>query len=132
MSQELMFIKTNMGHPVALCGDITIYFNHDHDEREAAAKWERRKRRLNYDNLYIIMYNGDGVTKEDIQRLETVPCKNKVVFSPVKTSYDLPYMKYFKPNGTDSLSMRGMDQDIFGIRSIQKRFDFVEFLNQNI
>lgn len=79
MDQELKFIQTDKGHPVALCGDITINFNHDHDEREAAAKWERRKKRLNHDNLYIIMYNGDGVMKEDIQKLEAVPRKNNTI-----------------------------------------------------
>lgn len=130
MEQKLVFIDTNMGHPVALCDDIKIYFNHDHNEQEAEQKWERRKKRINYDNLYIIMYVGDGITKEDMQKLESVPCQNKLVLSSEKLPYDLPYVKYFKPNGTDSLSMRGMDKDLFEIQSIVKQIDFIEFLNK--
>lgn len=132
MAQKLEFIKTSENYPVARCGDITIHFNHDNIEQEAEAKWERRKKRINYNNLYIVMYVGDGITEEDIRKLESVPCKNKVVLSPVETTFRLPYVKYFKPNGTDWLSMRGMDRDIFGIRSIMKQFDFIEFLNEGV
>ena len=129
MSLDLQFIKTEYNYPVAMCGDIKIYFNHDHDENEAAKKWYRRRERINYDNLYIIMYNGDGITKEDMQKLETVKCKNKVILSPEPVNFTLPYLTYFKPKRKDTLAMRGVDKDIFGIHSILKQYDFISFLN---
>lgn len=75
------------------------------------------------------MYNGDGITKEDMQKLETVKCKNKVILSPEPVSFTLPYLTCFKPKRKDTLAMRGMDKDIFGIHSILKQYDFISFLN---
>lgn len=129
MAEKLQFVETKFPYPVAECGDIRIYFNHDTNERDAAEKWYRRRDRINYDNLYIIMYNGDGITIEDMKMLESVKSKNKIILSPEKTDYELPYLAYFKPHGKSTLAMRGMDKDIFGIHRILKQFDFVSFLN---
>lgn len=129
MSLDLKFVETKYPYPIGKCGDITIHFNHDHSENEAAEKWNRRKKRINYDNLYIIMYNGDGIEKKDLLKLNSIPCKNKIVFSPIQTNYDLSFMFYFKPYGTDSLALRGMDKDIWGIQRILRFYDFTKFLN---
>lgn len=135
MGLELDFIETDFSHPVAKLDDITVYFNHDKNAAEAEQKWNRRKARINYDNLYIIMYNGDNITQKDMEKLEMVDCKNKVILSPVKTDFSLPYLKYFKPSKNKKfpamLRERGMNQDVFGIREILKQYDFIKFLNKN-
>lgn len=133
MELELEFIDTDAAYPVAKLGDITIHFNHDKDRYVAAEKWNRRKQRINYDRLYIILYYGDGITKRDIEKLNKIRCRNYVVFSPEVLEQNIGGgVFYFKPNGEDSLSMRGMDQNIWGIRTIERKFDFIDFLNQNI
>ncbi len=130
MEAPLCFLETDRGYPVARCADITIYFNHDQNRTEAEAKWERRKKRIRYDNLYIILYYGDGLTKEMLQKLESVNCKNKVVLSPADPGFQLPYLKVFHPSGESLLAQRGMDQDLWGMQTILKQFDFVSFLNE--
>lgn len=75
------------------------------------------------------MYNGDGVKKEDILKLNTVSCRNKVVLNPYDVDYSLSYVFNFLPDGSDMLSMRGMNKNIFGVQSIIRKFDFVNFLN---
>ncbi len=130
MSLDIEFVETDLNHPVGKIGDVTIYFNHDSNESEAAAKWYRRRERIDYEKLFFIFYYGDSLTEDDVSRLDNVPCLNKVMLSPEPLDWkSISYISYFDPAGSDSLSMRGMDQDIFGIRSIERKFDFARFLN---
>lgn len=75
LSQELIFIETEYPFPVGLLGDIRIHFNHSDNEADARLDWERRKKRINWDNLYIIMYDRDGLTREQIYSLSRIRCK---------------------------------------------------------
>ena len=53
--QELVFVKENaIDYPVAMLGDIKIYFMHYHSEEEARTKWKERTLRMNLDNCYIL------------------------------------------------------------------------------
>ena len=46
-------------------------------QTETAQAWERRKKRINYENLFIIMYDRDGLTEDDYNKLKRFKCKNK-------------------------------------------------------
>lgn len=127
IKKDLKFVKTEYDYPVAVLGDIKIYFNHSKTEAEARANWDRRKKRIQYDNLYIIMYDRDGITKDDILSLNDVVCKNKIVFSDKKYN-DIDYVMTIKPTNRP-LGNQYLDKDWLGIRSFEKRFDFVSWLN---
>lgn len=128
LEKELEFVDSEYDHPVARLGDVHLYFNHAKSEAEARTNWERRKTRVNYNNLYIIMYDKGDITEEDIRHLELVPCKNKLVFSD-KVYPDIDYVLTIKPkkrfNGDAYL-----DQDWLGIRTFEKKWNFVKWLNQ--
>ncbi len=59
MNKELEYIqegfdpilKTN--YPIVRLGDLTLYFNHYSTFEEAKTKWDERKKRINYDNLFF-------------------------------------------------------------------------------
>ena len=51
MNADLEFIDSKYSYPVAKLKDITLYFNHCDTEEEARNDWNRRKQRINYDNL---------------------------------------------------------------------------------
>lgn len=59
MSQELVFDREEYEHilkrnyPVGRLDDICIYFNHYTSFEEAKRKWDERKERINYDNLFF-------------------------------------------------------------------------------
>lgn len=59
MSQELVFDREEYEHnlkrnyPVGRLDDICIYFNHYTSFEEAKKKWDERKARINYDNLFF-------------------------------------------------------------------------------
>ena len=135
LSQELLFQETDYPYPVAvLQGDgadipsITLFFNHAKDERSAREKWNERKRRIVKDNLYIILYYLDSVTVDQLKKLESVPCKNKVVLTCMPLP-DIPWSKYIKPIESHRYAYSYLEKDIFGVRYFEKKFDFIEFLN---
>lgn len=128
IEKELEFVKTEYDYPVGKLGDIKIYFNHSKTQGEARANWNRRKERIQYDNLYIIMYDRDGITKDDILSLNDVVCKNKIVFSD-KQYKDIDYVMTIKPT-SKLLGNQYLDKNWLGIRSFEKHFDFVSWLNR--
>lgn len=127
IEKDLVFVESKYDYPVAKLGDIHLYFNHAKTEEEARHSWENRRNRIDYDNLFIIMYDRDGITEEDIRRLERIECKNKMVLSDMYYP-DIDYVLTMKPteraNGAQFL-----DTDWFGRRTFEKNWDFVEWLN---
>lgn len=68
LEQELRFFinEDDTSCPYAHLGyaekEITIAFTHYSTEDEAKEKWDMRKKRIHYDNLYIVTNDGNGVT----------------------------------------------------------------------
>ena len=77
INKELVFFKHEVyNYPVAtLANDVTIYFNHAKNEEEARELWNKRRSRINFNNLYIILYERDGITTDDLHSLNTIKCK---------------------------------------------------------
>lgn len=127
ISKEIVFIESTYEYPVGKLDDITLYFNHSLNAKEAKKDWDRRKNRINYDNLFIIMYDRDGITKTDIRKLESVACKNKIVLSD-KEYGNLDYVLAIKKSGRP-YGEQYLDKDWLGRRTFEKKFDFVKWLN---
>lgn len=130
IAKELVFVESKYDYPVAKLGDVHLYFNHAKTEEEARNNWEKRKSRINYDNLFVIMYDRDGIAREDIRRLEKIVCRNKVVLSD-KHYPGIDYVVTMSPtervNGAQFL-----DKDWLGRRTFEKHWDFVRWLNCDI
>lgn len=124
-SIEPVFIETEHAFPVAQLDDIVLYFNHSKTEENAAKDWDRRKRRINYDNLYLIFYYREGYTLEQIREIEAATYKKVAVLT--HKPLDLDYAVYMRGNGDPEQNF--LEKDIFGIRSIEKEWDFVSWLN---
>ncbi len=67
-------------YPVAGLEDVTLYFNHYTDFESASVMWEKRKERLNYENLFIEAIID---TKEELEDFLSLPYKNKIGFSTI-------------------------------------------------
>ncbi|MCR5809448.1 MAG: DUF1919 domain-containing protein [Clostridiales bacterium] len=135
LKKELVFVESEYDCPVAeLEGDgeerpsITILFAHVENEETARAEWERRKSRIRPDNLFIIMYKLDGVTVDQLRKLEQVPCRNKVVFT-AEPIPEISWAYYIKPNMRHHYPYNYMQKNIWGERYFERKFDFVGFLN---
>ena len=82
-------------YPTGMLGDIEIRFNHYKTFDEAVLKWEERKQRIRWDNLFVIGIDGDNCTYETMQRFDKLPYKNKVIFTHIpypefKSAYYIP------------------------------------------
>lgn len=129
ISQPLTFIETDEKTPVAQCDDIMLHFNHHDNPENAQRDWEKRKSRINYDNLYIIFYNNESerLSLDEIRQIEKVECNNIACLT--SSSLPLDYAIEMK----QSKRLWGkyfIDKDIFGIRSFEKQWDFVGWLNK--
>ena len=135
LDQELRFYKKeDCNSPCAYLGEgdqtITIEFTHYKTEEEARKKWEERKTRIHWDNLYIMTCDSDTTTLEDFKLLDTVKCKRKVVFlskenSQIKDSFVLHGLRK-EPTAENMQIIRNR---ITGLRYWETEFDYVEWLN---
>lgn len=130
LAQPLQFIETKYSFPVAMLGDIKIHFNHSTSSAEAANDWNRRKERINWDNLYVILYDRDNLSREQVLSLKDVECKRLIMLSERDDYCDLNYVhKINRSNKGRSDEQVFLDKDWFGIRTFEKQFDFVAWLN---
>lgn len=116
-------------YPTGLLGDIEIRFNHYDTFEEAVEKWEERKKRINWDNIYIFAIDGDDCTYESLKKFDKLPFDNKVVFTHVpypelKSSY---YIKGFEKEKGVGVLLYFKEQ--FLIRRYLDDFDYISFLN---
>ena len=80
---EFQEVESDSGYPVGILGDLTFHFVHYASFTEAVAAFTRRKNRINYDHLFVILSERDGCTYEDLKDFDSLPYKNKVVFTHV-------------------------------------------------
>ena len=133
LSYELRFVQGIDPTPTAYCGDLLIHFNHYHSEEEARAKWEERKIRVNYENLFIIMADqpdGGVITHEDMLSLKDIDCKGKIILT-VKDYDDIDYLVHLpKDPVKDCVNMYMFDKSpILGRYRWERVWDYVSWLN---
>jgi uncharacterized protein (DUF1919 family) len=79
----------NRNYPIGVLGDdVEVHFMHYHTEKEALEKWNRRLKRVNLNNLFIVFSDGAEFKEEQLERYEKLPFKHKIFFS------SKPYSRY--------------------------------------
>lgn len=129
LEKKLEFIEPTEGCPAAMLGDVLITFTHFSNNKEAEVKWEERKKRINWNNVYIILNDRDNVTEDNIRSLDAVPCKNIVVFTSQKYEsipYTFQITEFFNEPCVGDLISRSR---ITGMRKYEQYFDYVAWLN---
>lgn len=84
MYQPLIMKKDRdiFGPPIAMLGDVEIILTHYLSFEEGKKCWDRRKQRINYNNLFFQI----ATQREDVaKRFCSLPLKNKVCFYDKKT-----------------------------------------------
>lgn len=99
MEKELDFktyVKTSNkatdGYPLFGLGDIQLRMLHYKEADDALTKWNNRKHRINWLNLFVIMYTAN---KEILQQFDALPYDKKVCCVPFKS--DVPSAWYINP-----------------------------------
>ena len=60
---------------------MEVHFLHYASENEAVEKWGRRKKRINFDNLFVKFCDRDLCSDDEITAFAKLEFKNKVFFS---------------------------------------------------
>lgn len=80
-----LYRNQNYAYPIGILNDkVEIHFLHYNSKEEAKKKWERRKKRVDMDNLYISITDKDLCTYEIMLEFDKLPFKKKVFFTAKK------------------------------------------------
>lgn len=133
MNIELLpFMNHNFPYPIGRLGEIKIHFVHYESFEEAKNKWDERKKRMNYENIFIIFTDRDGCTDADIQEFDHTPYKNKVIFTNKKDLgiQSAVYIKGF--DNEDSVGMLMHYREDKPFLKYYDYFDYVKWFNNGI
>lgn len=109
---------------------IHVYFMHYNTFEQAKRKWEERKRRVDFDNIYIIQ-NILNVTNDDVDCFDSLPYKNKVLISnqnPTGSENIRICSLYLRENVQPSNILNYCSR--FSCKRWLEEIDYVEFLNR--
>lgn len=115
--------------PRGLLGDLSINFVHYKTFEEGRDAWERRKARINWENLFFICSDKDGGTYDVIRRFDRLPHPHKVIFTyqdypEFSSSFRLPGFEELGHLGTTTNYRPGLLK-----RRYLDSFDYISFLN---
>lgn len=87
--------KLNQEHCIiGIIEDVEIVFLHYESFEEAKSKWERRCKRINYDNLIFKFNDQNLCTEKELLEFKNFKAKNKICFTSKK--YDYPNFIWMK------------------------------------
>lgn len=116
-------------YPLGVLGDLLLYFVHYKSLDEAKKKWDSRKNRINWNNIYIIATDRDGLTEKLLMRFLALPYANKKIFThfPVPEYKDVVYIKGYE----NEKQIEGLMFKTSGGHYLIDQFDWVNWLNGN-
>lgn len=136
LAQPLVFREmkdVGVKYPVCTLGElgggkrkIVLHFLHYKSFDEALKSWERRKNRMNKENIFVIYTFIERTDIELVKRFEMLSFKNKVAFSEMAfPQYNSCFHIKGFPNGL------GLISNFYGFLGKKKmdQFDFVEWFN---
>ena len=123
------FADERFDYPCGMLGDVEIRFNHYKTFEEAAAKWEERKKRIDWDNLFVIGVDRDDCTYDSIKRFDALPYPNKVIFThkPYPEFKSACYLNGFEDETCVGILTSFKEQ--FLVRRYMDDYDYISFLN---
>ena len=142
MKQDLVFVSNNneslpafyrgLNCPVARLGDLYYRFTHyQMPEEKIRTIWNKRKARINWDNIFVILCEKKGCTLEQMKAFEALPYKQKLIL----TCRYYPELKYgFHIKGFEEIGyIDNLLKDVPGLFPTSKKyydqFDFVTWFN---
>ncbi|CAN5431992.1 hypothetical protein BH11BAC3_BH11BAC3_06200 [soil metagenome] len=83
-SYQSKYEEKIMPYPIGTIEDIEMHFVHYESFEDAKDKWEKRSKRINHDNIFVIGSDIGHCTPELIDQFLSLPYKNKIFFSSKK------------------------------------------------
>ena len=110
IKQELVFDREeyehnlNRNYPIAKLDDIDIYFNHYENIEDAKKKWDARKKRINYKNLF---FETTTESRKIAREFVSLPLEHKLCFfrGKTKSRHAIDFSNFMRPHEKSSLGM---------------------------
>ena len=132
---ELVEVKnSNEKNPVGTLGEegrkITIHFTHYPNFKVSKEKWDSRKKRVNYNKIYVFFTDMNGGNNIDIiKKFNKLPYKNKIMLTGKDLS-NYPNTFFIKRCYENGHLGKWWNVDKKTGYRFYQQFDFVKFLNQ--
>lgn len=128
---ELDSAECEPGFRYGNLGDIRVLFGHYKYAEEPRDKWSIRRKRVNKDNMFIIMTEKDDCTYEDLVAFDKLPYKNKVVFTvreypEIKSAF---YLKGCIDPKTGQLGYAYEFPHWWSLKRYMEQFDLIKWFN---
>lgn len=94
--------RNQLDKPIGIIDDVEIVFLHYKTKEEAKEKWNRRKERVNFDNIILKFSRMDLCTEKEIKKFDKLPIKNKFVLNnrlPLKYKSEIYWNEEWKEEG---------------------------------
>ncbi|MDE6240894.1 MAG: DUF1919 domain-containing protein [Anaeroplasmataceae bacterium] len=126
MNYELNEYESKTNYPIGILKDIKIHFLHYKTFDEAKEKWNIRKTRINWDNIFIIMSDRDKFSPDLVDDFLKLPYK-KVLFSHIDyNNEEIVYVsKDKRKSEVDDLTKYF---NFKGTKTYEQYFDFDKWL----
>ena len=115
--------------------DITLYLVHYRSVEEAKEKWDARYRRLNFEDLYIVMDRGIEAREEILDEFHALPFEHKIIFSqfddPERWPYNFHPSFYNQKDWVNGAMYKNTQQGLFRYHWMDE-FDYVHWLNDGV
>jgi len=125
----LEFVTSSYRYPVAKLGDVTLFLMHYPDFESAKKAWDRRKVRVNFENIFFILVQKDGCSEEDMKRFDQLDCPNKLILATSNKFHlrSLHVLESFKNENEigEELNYRGR----YSGNRYMYDYDFIDWLN---
>lgn len=133
LSIKPIFAFEKDGYPVCKIDDILFYAVHYKTFDEFLVKWEKRKERVNYDNIFVIMNERDNCSYEIIKKFDKLKYKNKVIFTlkeykDISSSFQI---KVPDKSHKDWIISLTEFKSFFSFKKYFDKFNFIAFFNGN-
>ena len=113
-------------------GDIICLFAHEESVEAAISKWEKRKARINKNNMYVFMTDSLECTYDDIKEFDSLPYEHKVIIThkPYPEFKSAHYLTGFE--NKEEVGVLSDWKSGFLKRRYIDDYDYVSFLNGNL
>lgn len=129
LDEEIIELQGDYKCPVGMLRDVRIEFVHYETFEDAVSKWEERKLRINWDNLFIVGVEKEECDYEIIKKFDELPYKNKVIFTHIEYP---EFTSAYYISGFEKMDEMGVLTN-YKSQLLKRRylddFDYVSFLN---
>lgn len=123
-------LDSSFSYPIGILdNEIKIYFMHYSSFDEAKKKWDTRKKRINYNNIFFMMTDRDGCSYQNIIDFDSLKYKNKIIFTSKKYENIKSSIFCDEFQNDNEVGILTNYRNLKGERIYDRYFDVVRWLN---